>query len=89
VGGHRRDSHVALGRAADLAVIYPATAHTLAKLAGGLADDLLTTTLLAATCPVILAPAMHTEMWQHAATQHNVATLRDAASTSPVPTTGC
>jgi phosphopantothenoylcysteine decarboxylase / phosphopantothenate---cysteine ligase len=69
-------SHVALGRAADLAVIYPATAHTLAKLAGGLADDLLTTTLLAATCPVLLAPAMHTEMWQHAATQHNVATLR-------------
>jgi phosphopantothenoylcysteine decarboxylase / phosphopantothenate---cysteine ligase len=69
-------SHVALGRAADLAVIYPATAHTLAKLAGGLADDLLTTTLLAATCPVILAPAMHTEMWQHAATQHNIATLR-------------
>ena len=69
-------SHVALGRAADVAIVYPATAHTLAKLAGGLADDLLTTTLLAATCPVVLAPAMHTEMWQHAATQHNVATLR-------------
>jgi len=69
-------SHVALGRAADVAVVYPATANTIAKLAGGLADDLLTTTLLAATCPVLLAPAMHTEMWEHAATRHNVETLR-------------
>ncbi|WP_211262466.1 bifunctional phosphopantothenoylcysteine decarboxylase/phosphopantothenate--cysteine ligase CoaBC [Nitriliruptor alkaliphilus] len=69
------ESHVALGRAADVALIYPATAHTIAKLAGGLADDLLTTTLLAATCPLVVAPAMHTEMWQHAATAANVATL--------------
>lgn len=68
-------THVALGRAADVAVVYPATAHTLAKLAGGLADDLLTTTLLAASCPVVVAPAMHTEMWQHPATQDNVGRL--------------
>jgi phosphopantothenoylcysteine decarboxylase / phosphopantothenate---cysteine ligase len=70
------ETHVALGRAADVAVVYPATAHVLAKLAGGLADDLLTTTLLAATCPVVVAPAMHTEMWQHAATSSNVEVLR-------------
>lgn len=70
------DTHVAVGRAAEVALIYPATAHTLARLAGGLADDLLTTTLLAATCPVIVAPAMHTEMWQHAATRANVEVLR-------------
>jgi phosphopantothenoylcysteine decarboxylase / phosphopantothenate---cysteine ligase len=71
------DTHVEAGRAADLAIVYPATAHTLAKLAGGLADDLLATTLLAATCPLVLAPAMHTEMWQHPATRHNAAVLAD------------
>jgi phosphopantothenoylcysteine decarboxylase / phosphopantothenate---cysteine ligase len=70
-----RETHVALARGADVVAVYPATAHTLAKAAGGLADDLLTTTLLAATCPVVVAPAMHTEMWQHAATAANVATL--------------
>jgi len=70
------DTHVAVGRAAEVALIYPATAHTLARLAGGLADDLLTTTLLAATCPLLVAPAMHTEMWQHAATTANVEVLR-------------
>jgi phosphopantothenoylcysteine decarboxylase / phosphopantothenate---cysteine ligase len=69
------ETHVALGRAADVVLLYPATAHTIAKLAGGLADDLLTTTLLAATCPVVLAPAMHTEMWDHPATVANVAVL--------------
>ncbi len=69
-------THVALGRAADVAVVYPATAHTLAKLAHGFADDLLTTSLLAATCPVLIAPAMHTEMWQHPATQDNLEVLR-------------
>jgi phosphopantothenoylcysteine decarboxylase / phosphopantothenate---cysteine ligase len=69
------ETHVALGRAADVALIYPATAHVIAKLAGGLADDLLTTTLLAARCPLVVAPAMHTEMWEHAATTANVATL--------------
>jgi phosphopantothenoylcysteine decarboxylase / phosphopantothenate---cysteine ligase len=69
------ETHVALGRAADLAVVYPATAHVLAKLAHGLADDLLTTTLLASTCPLIVAPAMHTEMWEHPATRDNVEVL--------------
>ncbi|MFO7961111.1 MAG: bifunctional phosphopantothenoylcysteine decarboxylase/phosphopantothenate--cysteine ligase CoaBC [Nitriliruptoraceae bacterium] len=86
--GIAEGSHVALGRAADVAVVYPATAHTLAKLAGGLADDLLTTTLLAATCPVILAPAMHTEMWEHAATRHNVATLRSRGAIVTGPDDG-
>ncbi|AVT31880.1 bifunctional phosphopantothenoylcysteine decarboxylase/phosphopantothenate--cysteine ligase CoaBC [Plantactinospora sp. BC1] len=68
--------HVRLGQAADLVVVAPATADLLAKAAHGLADDLLTNTLLTARCPVVLAPAMHTEMWEHAATVQNVATLR-------------
>ncbi len=68
--------HVRLGREADLVVVAPATADLLARAAHGLADDLLTTTLLTARCPVLLAPAMHTEMWLHPATQANVATLR-------------
>ncbi|TRW46891.1 bifunctional phosphopantothenoylcysteine decarboxylase/phosphopantothenate--cysteine ligase CoaBC [Georgenia yuyongxinii] len=68
--------HVALGRGADLVIVAPATANLLAKAAAGLADDLLTATLLTVTCPVLLAPAMHTEMWQHPATRANVATLR-------------
>jgi len=68
--------HVALGQAADLVIVAPATANSLAKMAAGLADDLLGTTLLATTAAVVVAPAMHTEMWRHAATQHNVATLR-------------
>ncbi len=71
-----RVRHVALGQAADLVIVAPATANTLAKMAAGLADDLLGTTLLATTAPVVVAPAMHTEMWRHAATQHNIATLR-------------
>jgi phosphopantothenoylcysteine decarboxylase / phosphopantothenate---cysteine ligase len=69
--------HVRIGQSADLVVVAPATADLLAKAAHGLADDLLTTTLLTARCPVVLAPAMHTEMWEHAATRANVATLRD------------
>lgn len=69
--------HVRLGQQADLVVVAPATANTLARAAYGLADDLLTNTLLTAHCPVLFAPAMHTEMWRHAATRHNVATLRD------------
>lgn len=67
--------HVAMGQRADLIVIAPATAHTLAKLATGLADDLLGNTVLASTAPLVLAPAMHTEMWQNSATAANVATL--------------
>ena len=67
--------HVALGQRADLVIVAPATANTLAKMATGLADNLLGTTLLATTAPVLVAPAMHTEMWQHPATQTNMATL--------------
>ncbi len=68
--------HVALGQAADLIIVAPATANTLARMATGLADNLLGTTLLATAAPVVVAPAMHTEMWLHPATQHNIATLR-------------
>ncbi|GAA2069829.1 bifunctional phosphopantothenoylcysteine decarboxylase/phosphopantothenate--cysteine ligase CoaBC [Aeromicrobium halocynthiae] len=68
--------HVRLGQQADLVVVAPATANTLARAAHGLADDLLTNTLLTARCPVVMAPAMHTEMWTHPATRHNVAALR-------------
>ena len=68
--------HVRIGREADLLVVAPATADLLARAAHGLADDLLTSTLLTARCPVLLAPAMHTEMWEHPATRANVATLR-------------
>jgi phosphopantothenoylcysteine decarboxylase / phosphopantothenate---cysteine ligase len=82
------ETHVAMGRAADVVLIYPATAHTLAKLACGLADDLLTTTLLAATCPVVVAPAMHTEMWEHAATQANVEVLAERGVTVVGPASG-
>ena len=69
--------HVALGKGADLVIVAPATADFMARAAAGMADDLLTTTLLAASCPVVLAPAMHTEMWDHPATRANVATLRE------------
>lgn len=68
--------HVRIGQAADVVIVAPATADMMAKAAHGLADDLLTNTLLTARCPVIFAPAMHTEMWEHPATQENVATLR-------------
>lgn len=68
--------HVAIGQAADLIVVAPATANTIARMAGGFADDLLGNTILASTAPVIIAPAMHTEMWQNPATVANIATLR-------------
>lgn len=68
--------HVAIGQAADLIVVAPATANTIAKLAAGLADDLLGNTILASTAPVLIAPAMHTEMWRNPATVANVAVLR-------------
>ena len=67
--------HVALGQSADLVIVAPATANSLAKMAAGIADDLLGTTLLATTAPVVVAPAMHTEMWRHPATRANIATL--------------
>jgi phosphopantothenoylcysteine decarboxylase / phosphopantothenate---cysteine ligase len=69
--------HVRLGQSADLVVVAPATADLLARAAHGLADDLLTNTLLTARCPVVMAPAMHTEMWDHRATQANVETLTE------------
>ncbi len=72
-----RVRHVALGQAADLVIVAPATANTIASMAAGLAGDLLGTTLLATTAPVVVAPAMHSEMWRHPATQANIATLRD------------
>ncbi|WP_144763265.1 phosphopantothenate--cysteine ligase family flavoprotein [Curtobacterium sp. 9128] len=68
--------HVALGRAADLVVVAPATADSLARMAAGLAPDLLGTTLLATEAPVVVAPAMHPQMWEHPATRANLATLR-------------
>jgi phosphopantothenoylcysteine decarboxylase / phosphopantothenate---cysteine ligase len=68
--------HVRIGRHAELVVVAPATADVLARAAHGLADDLLTNTLLTATCPIVFAPAMHTEMWENPATRANVALLR-------------
>ena len=69
--------HVRLGQQADLVLVAPATADLLARAVTGIADDLLTNVLLTARGPVLLAPAMHTEMWEHPATQRNVALLRD------------
>lgn len=80
--------HVAIGQAADLIVISPATANTLAKLAHGLADDLLTNSVLASTAPVVVAPAMHTEMWQHPSTVANIALLRERGVTVIGPAVG-
>jgi phosphopantothenoylcysteine decarboxylase/phosphopantothenate--cysteine ligase len=80
--------HVRIGRHADLVVVAPATADILAKAAHGLADDLLTNTLLTAGCPVVFAPAMHTEMWEHPATRDNVATLRSRGCVVIEPAVG-
>ena len=80
--------HVALGQRADLVIVAPATANTLAKMATGLADNLLGTTLLATKAPVLVAPAMHTEMWLHPATQQNMATLRSRGVRVVGPDTG-
>lgn len=80
--------HVRVGKEADLIVIAPATADTIARIAAGRADDLLTATVLVATCPVVLAPAMHTEMWENPATQDNVATLRRRGITVLEPARG-
>jgi phosphopantothenoylcysteine decarboxylase / phosphopantothenate---cysteine ligase len=68
--------HVRLGQEADLVIVAPATADLMARAATGRSDDLLTAVLLTARCPVVFAPAMHTEMWEHPATRANVATLR-------------
>jgi len=80
--------HVAIGQSADLIVVAPATANTIAKLACGLADDLLGNTILASTAPLVIAPAMHTEMWNNAATRANVATLRERGVVVVGPGTG-
>ncbi len=80
--------HVHLGQQADLVVVAPATADLLARAAAGRADDLLTATLLTARCPVLFAPAMHTEMWLHPATVDNVATLRRRGAVVLEPATG-
>src|SRR5262245_41499697 len=68
--------HIHLGQNADLVVVAPATAKLLGKYTAGICDDLLTSTLLATRAPVLVAPAMHTEMWEHPAVQENMATLR-------------
>jgi phosphopantothenoylcysteine decarboxylase/phosphopantothenate--cysteine ligase len=80
--------HVRLGQWADLVLVVPATADLLARAAHGMADDLLANVLLTARCPVVFAPAMHTEMWQHAATQANVATLRSRDAVVIEPAVG-
>ncbi|MBV8862809.1 MAG: bifunctional phosphopantothenoylcysteine decarboxylase/phosphopantothenate--cysteine ligase CoaBC [Mycobacterium sp.] len=80
--------HVAIGQGADLVVVAPATADLLARAVHGRADDLLTATLLTARCPVLFAPAMHTEMWQHPATVDNVATLRRRGAVVLEPASG-
>lgn len=80
--------HVRIGQEAELVVVAPATADLLAKAANGLADDLLTNTLLTARCPILYAAAMHTEMWEHAATQANVAVLRERGATVLQPAVG-
>jgi phosphopantothenoylcysteine decarboxylase / phosphopantothenate---cysteine ligase len=80
--------HVRLGKSADLVLVAPATADLMARAAAGMAGDLLAATLLTATCPVMYAPAMHTEMWQHPATQANVALLRRRGAVVLEPAVG-
>ena len=80
--------HIALAKSADLIVVAPATASFLAKMTSGIADDLLTTTVLAAACPVVVAPAMHTEMWENKATVANIQTLESRGVTIVWPAVG-
>ncbi len=80
--------HTRLGQRADLIVVAPATADLLARYAGGFADDLLTTTLVATAAPVVVCPAMHTEMWEHPAVQHNLSVLRARGVTVVPPEEG-
>ena len=80
--------HVRLGQSADLVLVVPATADLLARAAAGMAGDLLTATLLTARCPVLYAPAMHTEMWEHPATQANVSLLRSRGALVLEPAVG-
>ena len=87
-GSHDPLSHLELVGNADVLLIAPASANTLAKLAGGLADNLLTSAALAARCPLVVAPAMNDAMWEHSATRANVATLRERGTTVLEPGTG-
>jgi phosphopantothenoylcysteine decarboxylase/phosphopantothenate--cysteine ligase len=80
--------HVRLARGADVCVVAPATANVIAKLSGGIADDLITSTLLEATCPLVVAPAMHSGMWEHPATQANVRSLRERGTVMVGPARG-
>ena len=80
--------HTHLGQAADLIVVAPATAHVIARLAAGLANDLLTATVLASRAPVLLCPAMHTEMWEQPSVQSNLETLRSRGITVLPPVSG-
>jgi phosphopantothenoylcysteine decarboxylase/phosphopantothenate--cysteine ligase len=80
--------HTRLGQRADLIVVAPATVDLLARYAGGLADDLLTTTLVASAAPVVVCPAMHTEMWEHPSVQHNLSVLRGRGVTVVPPEEG-
>jgi len=86
--GPEPSPHTMLGQRADLIIVAPATARLLAAYGAGLSDDLLTATLLMATCPILVCPAMHTEMWEHPATQANVATLRGRGVTVLEPDVG-
>ena len=80
--------HVRLARGADVCVVAPATANVIAKLSGGIADDLLTSTLLEATCPLVVAPAMHSGMWEHPATRANVRSLQERGTVMVGPARG-
>lgn len=80
--------HLTLGENADLIVVAPATANVLAKMANGIADDLVSSLLLGAACPILVAPAMNTRMWQHPATQQNVAFLRNCGQHFVGPESG-
>lgn len=80
--------HVKLGQGAALVIVAPATADLLARAVAGMSNDLLTATLLTASCPVVYVPAMHTEMWEHPATRHNVATLRARGAVVVEPAVG-
>jgi phosphopantothenoylcysteine decarboxylase/phosphopantothenate--cysteine ligase len=88
IGERREIAHVSLAKAADLFIIAPATAQTLAKLALGLADDLLGATALSCPAPLLIAPAMESHMWEHPATQDHVRTLRERGATFAGPATG-
>jgi phosphopantothenoylcysteine decarboxylase / phosphopantothenate---cysteine ligase len=84
----RATGHVAMGQQADVVVVAPATAHTIARLANGFADDLIGTTVLAAHAPLVIAPAMETHMWANPATQANVDALRDRGAVIVEPESG-